>query len=114
MLPADSVPSGLAATVVPPTEPPPGIRGGVGDHVTGMAMVAGIVAALFARERTGRGQVVDTSLLRTGILCLGWDTSMQLRFGKLAPTQRVDGLGPRPSVNALSSARPFSRIPARP
>jgi crotonobetainyl-CoA:carnitine CoA-transferase CaiB-like acyl-CoA transferase len=87
--------SGIAATVVPPTEPPPGIRGGLGDHVTGMATVAGVVAALFARERTGRGQVVETSLLRAGIWCLGWDTSMQLRFGKLAPTQpRTENMNP--------------------
>jgi crotonobetainyl-CoA:carnitine CoA-transferase CaiB-like acyl-CoA transferase len=78
--------SGIAATAVSPDQPPPGIRGGLGDHVTGITTVAGIVGALFARTRTGRGQVVETSLLRTGIWCLGWDHSMQLRFGKLAPT----------------------------
>lgn len=77
--------SGLAATAAPAGQPPPGLRGGVGDHVTGMATLAGILAALLERERTGTGRVVDTSLLRTGIYCLGWDHSMQLRFGNLAP-----------------------------
>ncbi len=78
--------TGIAATAVAADQPPPGIRGGLGDHVTGITTVAGILGALLERERTGRGQLVETSLLRTGIYCLGWDHSMQLRFGKLAPT----------------------------
>jgi crotonobetainyl-CoA:carnitine CoA-transferase CaiB-like acyl-CoA transferase len=73
--------TGLAATAANPDQPPPGVRGGVGDHVTGITTAAGIVAALFHRERTGRGQLVETSLLRAGIYCLGWDHSILLRFG---------------------------------
>ena len=78
--------SGVAHTLVPPGEPPPPIRSGFGDHVTGLTTVAGICAALVARQKTGRGQLVDTSLLRTGIYCMGWDIGIQLRFDKLAPT----------------------------
>ena len=33
----------------------PAIRSGMGDHVTGITTVAGILAALLERERTGRG-----------------------------------------------------------
>jgi crotonobetainyl-CoA:carnitine CoA-transferase CaiB-like acyl-CoA transferase len=35
----------------------------VADHIAGQNLVAGILAALYARERTGRGQLVETSLL---------------------------------------------------
>lgn len=78
--------SGMAHALVPPDEPPPFIRSGLGDHVTGTAITAGICAALVARSRTGKGQLVDTSLLRTGIYCMGWDLGIQLRFDKLLPT----------------------------
>jgi crotonobetainyl-CoA:carnitine CoA-transferase CaiB-like acyl-CoA transferase len=75
--------TGVAATLTPPGESPPAIRGGFGDHVTGVTTVAGILAALLEREKTGKGQLVETSLLRTGIYCLGWDLGIQARFGKL-------------------------------
>ncbi|HEX2383033.1 MAG TPA: CoA transferase [Acidimicrobiales bacterium] len=78
--------SGLAALAVPPDDPQPQFRGGVGDHVTAITTLAGILGALWQRERTGEGQVVETSLLRTGIYCLGWDLGIQLRLGKLAST----------------------------
>ena len=35
----------------------------IADHIASQNLVAGILAALFARERTGRGQRIDTSLL---------------------------------------------------
>jgi crotonobetainyl-CoA:carnitine CoA-transferase CaiB-like acyl-CoA transferase len=79
--------SGLAALSVPPGAPQPQFRGGVGDHVTAMTAVAGIMAALYDRERTGRGRVVETSLLRTGMWCLGWDLGLRLRLGAVGPTQ---------------------------
>jgi crotonobetainyl-CoA:carnitine CoA-transferase CaiB-like acyl-CoA transferase len=63
--------------------------------VTALAVVAGINAALLARQTTGRGQLVDTSLLRTGIWCVGWDMGIQLRFGKMAPTlPRTETMNP--------------------
>jgi crotonobetainyl-CoA:carnitine CoA-transferase CaiB-like acyl-CoA transferase len=78
--------SGIASLAVPPDQPQLHFRGGMGDHVTAMTTTAGIVGALLERERTGRGRLVETSLLRTGIWCLGWDMSMQLRFGTTGPT----------------------------
>ena len=77
--------TGIAHQLVPPGTPPPGIRGGLGDHTTGMTAVAGICAALLDRERTGRGRVVEVSLLRTGMYCLGWDIGIHLQLGKVAP-----------------------------
>ena len=80
--------SGLAHTLVAPGDNPPGVRSGQGDHTTGLSMCAGVMAALFDRERTGKGRVVETSLLRTGIYTIGWDVGVQLRFGKRTGTKR--------------------------
>jgi crotonobetainyl-CoA:carnitine CoA-transferase CaiB-like acyl-CoA transferase len=77
--------SGVASTLTVEGSPPPMIRGGFGDHVTALACVSGVLAALVERERTGRGRVVETSLLRTGMYCLGWDLNIQLQFGKTRP-----------------------------
>ena len=44
------------------TDPSP-IGATIADHVSGQNLLAGILAALYARERTGRGQLVETSLL---------------------------------------------------
>jgi crotonobetainyl-CoA:carnitine CoA-transferase CaiB-like acyl-CoA transferase len=83
--------SGVAATLAPDGTAPPQIRGGFGDHVTAIATVAGIVAALYERQQSGRGRVVETSLLRTGAYCLGWDLGIQLSFGKIrAPVPRTE------------------------
>ena len=38
-----------------------------GDHTTGLALVGGILAALRLAERTGVGQVVETSLFETAV-----------------------------------------------
>jgi len=47
----------------PPTLPIPGI----GDHATATTLYAGIVTALYNRERTGKGSHVTTSLIANGI-----------------------------------------------
>jgi crotonobetainyl-CoA:carnitine CoA-transferase CaiB-like acyl-CoA transferase len=79
--------SGVAHTFVPPDELPPGIRSGLGDHVTGLSLLAGLLAKLYERERTGRGGLVATSLLRAGLYTIGWDVGIQLRFGKRERTR---------------------------
>lgn len=89
--------SGLAHTLVAPGDNPPGVRSGQGDHTTGLSMCAGVMAALFDRERTGKGRVVETSLLRTGIYTIGWDVGVQLRFGKRTSTKRREQ-NPAPQI----------------
>jgi crotonobetainyl-CoA:carnitine CoA-transferase CaiB-like acyl-CoA transferase len=49
--------------VLPTAMPAPAF----GDSQTGFALASGVVAALLHRERTGKGMVVDTSLLNTGM-----------------------------------------------
>ncbi|MSP44172.1 MAG: CoA transferase [Alphaproteobacteria bacterium] len=78
--------SGLARMMAPKGTDPIPLRAAVGDHVTGIATVSGILAALYARDRTGKGTLVETSLLRTGIFALASDMATQLHFGKLAST----------------------------
>ncbi|HUZ74722.1 MAG TPA: CoA transferase [Stellaceae bacterium] len=41
------------------------------DHLAGTAAFQGIMAALFARERTGKGQKIETSLLEAAIAFIG-------------------------------------------
>jgi len=77
--------AGVASALTAPGGAPPYMRGGFGDHSTGVATVAGIMGALFARERTGRGQLVSTSLMRTGIYILGFDLNTTLRLGFTYP-----------------------------
>ncbi len=73
--------SGIAHSLTQAGSPPPHQRGGMGDHNAGLAAAAGVCAALFSRERTGKGQIVSTSLLRQGIYTLSFDLSVALRFG---------------------------------
>ena len=100
--------SGLASLSVPVDQPQPQFRGGVGDHVTAITALSGILAALLRRERTGVGDVVDVSLLRTGTYCLGWDLGIQLRLGKLAPTlPRADAGNPMVNPYCASDGKWF-------
>ena len=53
---------------------PPRFPGGVGDHTAAIQLAMGVFAALYHRERTGAGQLVDASLQRAGI----WTMSVPL------------------------------------
>jgi len=54
--------SGAMSIVGVPGEPPPLFRMPIADMYAGMHGVSGICAALFGRERTGRGQHLDIAL----------------------------------------------------
>lgn len=74
--------SGVASLLRAPDGPLPFQRGGMGDHPTGSSASAAVCAALFARERTGKGQLVSTSLVRQGVYTLGFDLSITLGWGE--------------------------------
>jgi crotonobetainyl-CoA:carnitine CoA-transferase CaiB-like acyl-CoA transferase len=76
--------TGVAAATIPPDQEPFPCRPGFGDHVTALATLSGVLAALHERGRTGRGRLVEASLMRTGVYALGWDMSVQLRYGQAA------------------------------
>jgi crotonobetainyl-CoA:carnitine CoA-transferase CaiB-like acyl-CoA transferase len=60
---------------------PPMLRSAVGDHHAAMALVGGLCAALYARESTGRGRHVSTSLLRNGWYGISQDAAFLSRIG---------------------------------
>jgi len=74
--------AGIAASLRPPGGDLPFQRGGMGDHSVGMTAAAMISAALFARERTGEGDLVSTSLLRQGAYTIGFDVNVALMWGR--------------------------------
>lgn len=79
--------AGVGALTAPKGAEPFPIRTGMGDHVTSLATVSAILAAVHERHRTGVGRLVETSLLRTGAYAIGSDLAIQLHFGKLASTR---------------------------
>ncbi len=76
--------AGVARMTVPKGEDPFLLRTGFGDHITSLATVSAILAAVYEREQTGKGRMVQTSLLATGVYTVGSDLAVQLRFGRLA------------------------------
>lgn len=92
---AFSARSGVANRSAPEGEPPPNLPGGLGDTVTAIATVAAVLAGLLYRDRTGQGQLVSTSLLRTGVYCIGMDVATRLGLDRLAqPRSRMNPQNP--------------------
>lgn len=58
-----------------------------GDHTTSLAMLSGILAALRLAERTGRGRVVDVSLMATATWTMMANLAAVLVDGRV-PTKR--------------------------
>jgi crotonobetainyl-CoA:carnitine CoA-transferase CaiB-like acyl-CoA transferase len=82
--------SGLSMQMADSTGAPLNARGGIGDHVTGLAALSGVLAAVLEQRHTGKGRVVEVSLLRTGSYVLGWDLGIQMTLGKVAGSERRD------------------------
>ncbi|MEQ8747533.1 CaiB/BaiF CoA-transferase family protein [Pyruvatibacter sp.] len=90
--------SGVASLTAPKGTDPFPLRVGLGDHTTGMATLNGILGALFDRTRTGKGRLIEASLLRTGIYSIASDMAIQLRYGRVASTKSREL-----AVNALNN-----------
>ncbi len=73
--------AGVAASLTLDGQPLPYQRGGMGDHMTGLAAAGGVAAALYQRDRTGEGTLVETSMLRLGMYQMGTDLSANVRLG---------------------------------
>jgi crotonobetainyl-CoA:carnitine CoA-transferase CaiB-like acyl-CoA transferase len=71
--------SGMAALFRDGTGPPPQPAGGMGDRASGSALAGAVCAALFARQRTGRGDHVSVSLLGTAMWLMASDVADALR-----------------------------------
>ena len=73
--------TGVGRATIPEGVDPFTVRPGFGDHVTAIGTVAGILAAMHERTQTGAGRLVEASLIRAGTYAIGWDMSLQLRYG---------------------------------
>lgn len=91
---------GLAHILSPSDlEYPVGQRGAMGDRNAGMALAFGVSAALLKKQRTGKGSVVDVSLLATAMWTLSSDVMAAL-----------GGTEPQPSTGRVVTPNPLVGI----
>jgi crotonobetainyl-CoA:carnitine CoA-transferase CaiB-like acyl-CoA transferase len=82
--------AGVASMTAPKGTEPFMLRSGMGDHTTSLATVSAILAALYERDRTGEGRLVQTSLVASGVYVMGSDLSVQLGIGRVASARTRD------------------------
>lgn len=90
--------AGLAHLLTRPGQTPPFQRGGMGDHAAGMTLAAAVCAALVARGRTGKGQLVSTSLYRQGAYTVSFDLNTFLLTGNSIAIGQRETMG-NPCMN---------------
>ena len=95
--------AGLAHLLTRPGETPPFQRGGMGDHTAGMTLAAAVCAALVARTRTGKGQLVSTSLYRQGAYTVSFDLNTFLMTGHSIAIGQRETMG-NPCMNNYTAA----------
>ena len=79
--------SGIMYSCGEPDDEPLAIAGGIADQMGAIMLAYGIVTALLARERTGRGQEVDASHLGSMAWLQGLGLSARLMLGRALPRQ---------------------------
>lgn len=79
--------SGLMMSCGEKDSPPTQILPGIGDEIGGLTCAFGVTAALYAREKTGKGQVVDTSLMGSMIGALGFIMAAPAILGREFPRE---------------------------
>jgi crotonobetainyl-CoA:carnitine CoA-transferase CaiB-like acyl-CoA transferase len=95
--------SGAASLFTGRDGQPPQPAGGFGDRAAGSILAGAVAAALFARERTGVGSDVTTSLASTGMWLMASDVSDVLATGRAhrASDRRQ---APVPTVNCFRTS----------
>ncbi|MFT4562937.1 MAG: crotonobetainyl-CoA:carnitine CoA-transferase CaiB-like acyl-CoA transferase [Gammaproteobacteria bacterium] len=105
--------SGITDRATPPGEAPPILPGGIGDNVSAITLVAGIMGGLYHRERFGEGQLVSTSLLRTGIYSIGMDVATRVGLGRIGmPRPRTKPQNPLMNLYCAGDGKWFWLIGA--
>ncbi|MBW2031224.1 MAG: CoA transferase [Deltaproteobacteria bacterium] len=79
--------SGLMMACGERGSPPTQILPGIGDELGALMCAWAVTAALYAREKTGRGQVVDTSLMGSVIAALGFVLAAPAIMGQEFPRE---------------------------
>ncbi len=78
--------SGLMAGLAVGGQPPVAQQyAGIGDNVSGLVFFGGVLLALYNREKTGKGQQVDLSLLGVGTWVTACPIQMALSLGEEPP-----------------------------
>jgi formyl-CoA transferase len=85
--------SGVMDLMHEPDNAPNISRPAYGDSITSQSLLAGVMAALFIRERSGKGQEVEVSLYNTAIFALSTDINGCLISGEdsIRPSRRTMG-----------------------
>jgi formyl-CoA transferase len=92
--------SGLMSVTGEPGGPPVKCGVPLTDLGAGLFALAGILAALYHRERSGHGQYIDTSLVEAGVALSVWETA-----------EFFSGAGvPRPTGSAHRLSAPYQAI----
>ncbi|MBI4498826.1 MAG: CoA transferase [Chloroflexi bacterium] len=94
--------SGIMSLVGEPGGPPALQRTGMGDHSTAPLLLAGVLAALYERERSGQGQEVSGSLLNTGLWVLASDLQAAL-VARQEPRRTPRTAAPNPIWNTYQA-----------
>lgn len=76
--------SGFGWIMTPKGAAPAPLRTAAGDHITGIATASGILAALLKARDTGKGTLVESSLIRSAAYTVGCDYGTWLRYGRIA------------------------------
>lgn len=71
----------MSVTGEGPDRPPVKCGAPMTDITAGILLAMGVLAGLHARDRTGRGQLVDTSLLEAGIVHTYWHSAIAFATG---------------------------------
>ena len=95
--------SGIMSLIGEPDGPPMPCRPGQGDHATALNLLAGTLAALRLRDRTGEGQLVEVTLQRTGAWTIGADVSAAL-ITEQQPSRINRRQPPNPLFNSYETA----------
>ncbi|MBL8536409.1 MAG: CoA transferase [Hyphomonadaceae bacterium] len=95
--------SGLAAMFSPKGGEPIALRTAFGDHVASMAVVAGVLAAVHERTQTGKGRLVEASLLRTAHYAASSDLALQHAIGRVS-SNKARQQAPQPLINFFKSS----------
>jgi crotonobetainyl-CoA:carnitine CoA-transferase CaiB-like acyl-CoA transferase len=93
--------AGLMSITGEPGGPPVKSGTSIADINAGIFAALGIVAALHARTQTGRGQVVDTSLMEAAIQQTFWQSAIYF----------ATGVNPGPSGSAHILTAPYQAFP---
>ncbi len=95
--------AGIMSVTGEPGGPPAKSGTSIADINAGIFAALGIVSALFARQRTGRGQMVETSLMEAAIQQTYWQ----------AASFFATGINPGPTGSAHLLTAPYQAFPTQ-